>query len=86
MKILEEIDFFMNYANIHFFSKERELSYFGEKYRYSFVFFLENVVSSVEIKKCYRLLVTSMRSGKFPRLKFSSKCPSYHHLMLHSTF
>lgn len=54
MKILEEIDAFMNYASIIFFSKERELSYFGEKHRYSFVFLLENVVSSVKIKKSHR--------------------------------
>lgn len=53
---------------------------------YSFVILLENVVSSIKIKKCHRFSVTSMRSGKFPRLRFSAKCLSWHHVLLHSTF
>lgn len=68
-----------------FFKREKEWSYFGEQYRYSCVFLLEIVDSSDRIKKCHKvaglvmkITATSVRSGKFPRLRFSAKCHSYH--------
>lgn len=75
MKILEEIDAFMNYASI-FFSKERELSYYGEKYRWSFVFLLENIVSSVKIKKSHRFQSQAWDQVSLPGSDFQPFLPS----------